>query len=108
MTYFHSRYEQAYLTSLLSARHGLYWTDVSDLHNPGMFTYSQGQHDVTYTNWAPSMPGKQKGCPRDERLCRGWESTLETFQRKPNMVIQVVFLNKNKNTSVSNFEGLRM
>ena len=56
---FYVRFEQAYLTSLLSTREGLYWTDVSDLYNPGRFTYSNGEHDVTFTNWAPSMPGKR-------------------------------------------------
>ena len=56
---FYARFEQAYLTSLLSTRDGLYWTDVSDLYNPGRFTYSNGEHDVTFTNWAPSMPGKR-------------------------------------------------
>ena len=56
---FYARFEQAYLTSLLSTRDGLYWTDVSDLYNPGRFTYSNGEHDVTFTNWAPNMPGKR-------------------------------------------------
>ncbi|XP_076446343.1 uncharacterized protein LOC143283851 [Babylonia areolata] len=53
-------FEQAFLASMLSSRSGLYWTDVSDLHNPGLFTYEQGQYDVMYTNWDSGMPDSHR------------------------------------------------
>ncbi|KAL8566683.1 hypothetical protein ACOMHN_055620 [Nucella lapillus] len=55
-----SRFEQAFVTSLLSGRNGLYWTDVSDLHNPGVFTSGNGQYDVMYTNWDAGMPDSHR------------------------------------------------
>ncbi|KAK7496493.1 hypothetical protein BaRGS_00012145 [Batillaria attramentaria] len=50
------RYEQAFLSSLLAGRTGLYWTDASDSNDPGRFTYVDGQQPVTFTNWAANMP----------------------------------------------------
>lgn len=54
------RLEQAYVMSLLSSHQGTFWTDVSDLHDPGRFTFSAGTRDVTYTNWAPLMPDSHR------------------------------------------------
>lgn len=52
-----SRYEQAYLSSTLGQKTGMYWTDVTDLRSPGTYRFfDNGYPYLTYTNWGDQRP----------------------------------------------------
>lgn len=51
------RYEQAYLSSTLGQKTGMYWTDVTDLRSPGTYRFfDNGYPYLTYTNWGDQRP----------------------------------------------------
>ncbi|XP_031470280.1 macrophage mannose receptor 1-like [Phasianus colchicus] len=57
-----SRYEQAYLTSLVGLRPEKYfWLGLSDMEDQGTFRWSSGE-DVSFTHWDAAMPGSKPGC----------------------------------------------
>uniref|UniRef100_A0A8C2SYC1 Macrophage mannose receptor 1-like n=1 Tax=Coturnix japonica TaxID=93934 RepID=A0A8C2SYC1_COTJA len=57
-----SRYEQAYLTSLVGLRPDKYfWLGLSDMEDQGTFRWSSGE-EVSFTHWNAAMPGSKRGC----------------------------------------------
>ncbi|NXN35615.1 MRC1 protein, partial [Rhinoptilus africanus] len=57
-----SRYEQAYLTSLVGLRPEKYfWLSLSDMEDPGTFRWANGEA-VSFTHWDAAMPGSKPGC----------------------------------------------
>uniref|UniRef100_H0YSP9 Macrophage mannose receptor 1 n=1 Tax=Taeniopygia guttata TaxID=59729 RepID=H0YSP9_TAEGU len=57
-----SRYEQAYLTSLVGLRPEKYfWLGLSDVQDPGTFSWANGEA-VSFTHWDAGMPGNNPGC----------------------------------------------
>ncbi|OXB84687.1 UNVERIFIED_CONTAM: hypothetical protein H355_001164 [Colinus virginianus] len=57
-----SRYEQAYLTSLVGLRPEKYfWLGLSDMEEQRTFRWSSGE-DVSFTHWDAAMPGSKPGC----------------------------------------------
>ncbi|KFU84339.1 Macrophage mannose receptor 1, partial [Chaetura pelagica] len=57
-----SRYEQAYLTSLVGLRHEKYfWLGLSDVEDQGTFRWANGEA-VSFTHWDATMPGSKPGC----------------------------------------------
>ncbi|NXD11882.1 MRC1 protein, partial [Nothocercus nigrocapillus] len=58
LTTVESRYEQAYLTSLVGLRpEKYYWLGLSDVEEQGTFRWVNGEA-ITFTNWDAAMPGK--------------------------------------------------
>ncbi|KGL73954.1 Macrophage mannose receptor 1, partial [Tinamus guttatus] len=57
-----SRYEQAYLTSLVGLRpEKYYWLGLSDMEDQGTFKWVNGEA-ITFTHWDAAMPGRKPGC----------------------------------------------
>uniref|UniRef100_A0A8U7NHY4 Uncharacterized protein n=1 Tax=Corvus moneduloides TaxID=1196302 RepID=A0A8U7NHY4_CORMO len=57
-----SRYEQAYLTSLVGLRPEKYfWLGLSDMQDQGTFSWANGEA-VSFTHWDAGMPGNKPGC----------------------------------------------
>ncbi|NXA31875.1 MRC1 protein, partial [Eudromia elegans] len=57
-----SRYEQAYLTSLVGLRpEKYYWLGLSHMEDQGTFRWVNGEA-ITFTHWDAAMPGKKPGC----------------------------------------------
>ncbi|XP_027514430.1 macrophage mannose receptor 1-like [Corapipo altera] len=57
-----SRYEQAYLTSLVGLRPEKYfWLGLSDVENQGTFRWADGEA-ASFTHWDAGMPGSSPGC----------------------------------------------
>ncbi|XP_051465466.1 macrophage mannose receptor 1-like isoform X2 [Apus apus] len=57
-----SRYEQAYLTSLVGLRPEKYfWLGLSDVEDQGTFRWANGEV-VSFTHWDAAMPGSKPGC----------------------------------------------
>nr|XP_047917806.1 macrophage mannose receptor 1-like isoform X1 [Anser cygnoides] len=57
-----SRYEQAYLTSLVGPRPEKYfWLGLSDVEDQGTFKWTNGE-DVSFAHWDAGMPGSKPGC----------------------------------------------
>ncbi|XP_053915277.1 macrophage mannose receptor 1 isoform X1 [Cuculus canorus] len=57
-----SRYEQAYLTSLVGLRPEKYfWLGLSDVEDQGTFRWANGEA-VSFTHWGATMPGSKPGC----------------------------------------------
>ncbi|XP_054027247.1 macrophage mannose receptor 1 [Dryobates pubescens] len=57
-----SRYEQAYLTSLVGLRPDKYfWLGLSDTEEQGTFKWASGEA-VSFTHWDAAMPGNNPGC----------------------------------------------
>uniref|UniRef100_A0A8C5T5E2 Mannose receptor C-type 1 n=1 Tax=Malurus cyaneus samueli TaxID=2593467 RepID=A0A8C5T5E2_9PASS len=57
-----SRYEQAYLTSLIGLRPEKYfWLGLSDVQDGGTFRWANGEA-VSFTHWDKGMPGNNPGC----------------------------------------------
>ncbi|XP_050184740.1 macrophage mannose receptor 1-like isoform X1 [Myiozetetes cayanensis] len=57
-----SRYEQAYLTSLVGLRPEKYfWLGLSDVENQGTFRWANGEA-TSFTHWNAGMPGSNPGC----------------------------------------------
>ncbi|NWR94085.1 MRC1 protein, partial [Furnarius figulus] len=57
-----SRYEQAYLTSLVGLRPEKYfWLGLSDVEDQGTFRWTNGEA-VSFTHWDAGMPGSNPGC----------------------------------------------
>ncbi|KAM3680014.1 macrophage mannose receptor 1-like isoform 1-T1 [Ammospiza maritima maritima] len=57
-----SRYEQAYLTSLVGLRPEKYfWLGFSDVQDQGTFSWANGEA-VSFTHWDAGMPGNNPGC----------------------------------------------
>ncbi|NWR44647.1 MRC1 protein, partial [Regulus satrapa] len=57
-----SRYEQAYLTSLVGLRPEKYfWLGLSDVQDQGTFRWANGEA-VSFTHWDAGMPGNNLGC----------------------------------------------
>eukprot|EP00057_Strongylocentrotus_purpuratus_P027654 XP_011682128.1 PREDICTED: macrophage mannose receptor 1 isoform X1 [Strongylocentrotus purpuratus] len=55
------RYEQSVLTSILGSQDGsLFWTGLSDVENPGQYSWSDNTA-VTLTNWDYAQPDDTKG-----------------------------------------------
>lgn len=53
------RFEQAFLSSSLNSKSGMYWTDATNLVSPGTFKNFDNNKEVLYTNWAPNRPGNE-------------------------------------------------
>uniref|UniRef100_A0A8C3XBH0 Mannose receptor C-type 1 n=1 Tax=Cyanoderma ruficeps TaxID=181631 RepID=A0A8C3XBH0_9PASS len=57
-----TRYEQAYLTSLVGLRPEKYfWLGLSDVQDQGIFSWANGEA-VSFTHWDAGMPGNNPGC----------------------------------------------
>ncbi|KFP25770.1 Macrophage mannose receptor 1, partial [Colius striatus] len=57
-----SRYEQAYLISLIGLRPEKYfWLGLSDMEDQGTFRWANGEA-VSFTHWDVAMPGSNPGC----------------------------------------------
>ena len=56
-SFFVSRYEQAFVSSLLGSLTGHYWTDITDNQTPSVYTFADHSY-VTFTYWGPRQPGK--------------------------------------------------
>uniref|UniRef100_A0A8C0UYT6 Macrophage mannose receptor 1-like n=1 Tax=Cyanistes caeruleus TaxID=156563 RepID=A0A8C0UYT6_CYACU len=57
-----SRYEQAFLTSLVGLRPEKYfWLGLSDVQDQGTFSWVSGEA-VSFTHWDAGMPGNNPGC----------------------------------------------
>ncbi|XP_071126788.1 uncharacterized protein [Mytilus edulis] len=56
------RFEQAFLSSSLNSKSGMYWTDATNLVSPGTFKNFDNNKEVLYTNWAPNRPGNARSC----------------------------------------------
>nr|XP_009671984.1 PREDICTED: macrophage mannose receptor 1-like [Struthio camelus australis] len=57
-----SRYEQAYLTSLVGLRPEKYfWLGLSDVDDQGTFSWANGEA-VSFTHWGAAEPGRKPGC----------------------------------------------
>lgn len=71
-----SRFEQAYVSSLIYGWDGEYfWTALQDINETGAFHWLSGD-EVMYTHWNRNQPGKGRGCDGDFPFLQGGAGTV--------------------------------